>query len=58
MPTLMRLLLQRQLMATPIAGTTTNSIVTSRTTPFMDPIQQQIHQHAILKQLTMVNKKL
>ncbi len=26
--------------------------------PFMDPIQQPIHQHAILKQLTLMNKQL
>ncbi len=28
------------------------------TTPFLDPIQQQIHQHELLKQLTIMNKEL
>jgi hypothetical protein len=45
-------------LATPIVGTTYTTTATSITTPILDPIQQQIHQHELLKQLCMMNKQL
>jgi hypothetical protein len=39
-------------------GTTNNLAATASTTPFLDPIQEQIHQHKLLKQLTIMNKEL
>jgi hypothetical protein len=39
-------------------GTTNNSATTASTTPFLDPIQQQIHQHELLKKVTIMNKEL
>ena len=35
-------------LALPLVGTTNNSAATASTTPFLDPIQQQIHQHKLL----------
>jgi hypothetical protein len=42
---------------TGITGTNI-SAATASTTPFLDPIQQQIHQHDLLKQLNIMNKQL
>jgi hypothetical protein len=45
-------------LASPLVGTTNISAATTSTTPFLDPIQQQIHQHELLKQLNIMNKQL
>ena len=37
---------------------TVQPLATASATPFLDPIQQQIHQHELLKQLTIMNKEL
>ena len=42
-------------LALPLVGTTNNSAATASTTPFIDPIQQQIQQHELLKQLNIMN---
>ena len=42
----------------PLVGTNNNSAVTVSATPFLDPIQQQIQQHELLKQLNIMNKEL
>jgi hypothetical protein len=44
--------------ALPLVGTTNNSAPTASPTPFLDPIQQQIQQHELLKQLNIMNKQL
>jgi hypothetical protein len=44
--------------ALPLVGTTNNMSTTASATPFLDPIQQQIQQHELLKQLNIMNKEL
>ena len=44
--------------ALPLVGTTNNSAATTSATPFLDPIQQKIQQHELLKQLNIMNKEL
>ncbi len=44
--------------ALPQVGTTNNSAATAGATPFLDPIQQQIQHHELLKQLNIMNKEL
>jgi hypothetical protein len=41
-----------------LVGTANNSAATASATPFLDPIQQQIQQHELLKQLNIMNKEL
>jgi hypothetical protein len=43
---------------TPLVGTTNNSEATVSATPFLDPLQQQIQHHELLKQLNIMNKEL
>jgi hypothetical protein len=45
-------------LALPLVGITNNSSATASTTPILDPIQQQIYQHELIKQLTIMNKEL
>ena len=42
----------------PLVGTTNNSAATVSATPILDPIQQQIQQHELLKKLNILNKEL
>ena len=42
----------------PLVGTINNSAATAIATPFIDPIQQHIQQHELLKQLNIMNKEL
>jgi hypothetical protein len=44
--------------ALPLVGLTNNSTGAVSATPFLDPIQQQIQQHELLKQLNIMNKEL
>ena len=45
-------------LATPIVVTTNTTTGTFITTPILGQIQQQIHQHELLKQLSIMNKQL